>query len=817
MASSISTVSQNIDVLRRQSEMAISSLYAKVVALQNEQEEIIPKKIKDWMKKEIEDWKMKDTKFVPTRSSVYVSNCIQKQSCVTLTGSSGVGKTFVARHIALNLQSNGYRIVPVLTSTDIKDYYAPGKQTVFLVDDICGKFTISQTQLENWQQMLPIIKIILKDKCCKIISTCRLQVYIDDKFRLLEPFRICECNLISKEMCLTQLERTTIKKMYKVNGNFDDNLQVSDCFPLLCSLQCLPVNKFRDYTKFFRNPFDFYKDELDNLNRSDVGGKHKICGLLLCVLSNNKIQEKWFEGRVTDEQRQILDDVYAACRLNISTPKTEIKDALETLDGSLVMKRNAKYSVVHDKIFDFMAHYFGGRMIRCLIDHSDSYFISDRFRWTKLKNFNTSVIEFSINLTDDYFGLYLERLVNEWSVGRMTVVFINNNMKYTLFREQLLLHLQKHDKMQRVKLANTKDTFEIKGWGTSGSYPMLHACYYGYIDIAHWLLDNAVDVNQCRDDGNTSLFMACYNGHKNIVSLLLERNVSINKCNEKGITPLFIACEKGYSEIVNLLLASNADINISMKDEVNSISPLLKATLLNHIDIVKKLLKKNPDVNFSEKDGFTPLIFACQNNYTDMARLLIYNKSNVDMKTITGATAILLAAANGNIEITRLLLEFNADCNVQLYSKEMVSFRMLSCPWTTLTNVKLFIFNFTIERGVPSVQQYARLKSVDYIFDIMAGSSPLHIACAMGHLEIVKYLLLYNASVNLTKDDGTTPLFYACELGHDSIVRLLLDTEADITICRDDGRSPLAIAKENGHKNIEMTLGDTVLYFRGNQ
>ncbi|CAC5383601.1 unnamed protein product [Mytilus coruscus] len=46
MASSISTVSQNIDELRRQSEMEIPSPYAKVVALQNEQEEIIPKKIK---------------------------------------------------------------------------------------------------------------------------------------------------------------------------------------------------------------------------------------------------------------------------------------------------------------------------------------------------------------------------------------------------------------------------------------------------------------------------------------------------------------------------------------------------------------------------------------------------------------------------------------------------------------------------------------------------------------------------------------------------------------------------------------------------
>lgn len=103
---------------------------------------------------------------------------------------------------------------------------------------------------------------------------------------------------------------------------------------------------------------------------------------------------------------------------------------------------------------------------------------------------------------------------------------------------------------------------------------------------------------------------------------------------------------------------------------------------------------------------------------------------------------------------------------------------------TTLENLKLNIFNLVLDKGVHCVQQYARFKSKDYIFDIMEGSSALHIAFCLCHLEIVKCLLKYNASVYLEKEDRTTPLFHACKLGHDNTVRLLLDNGADNRLCK---------------------------------
>ncbi|CAC5384590.1 unnamed protein product [Mytilus coruscus] len=95
----------------------------------------------------------------------------------------------------------------------------------------------------------------------------------------------------------------------------------------------------------------------------------------------------------------------------------------------------------------------------------------------------------------------------------------------------------------------------------------------------------------------------------------------------------------------------------------------------------------------------------------------------------------------------------------------------------------------------------------------MSGLSPLHIACCLGHLEIVECLLQCNASVNLTKEDGTTPLFHAFKLGHDSIVSLLLDKGADVRLCRDNGKSPLslAIAKENSHSKICCCVNKFIL------
>ncbi|KAK9234393.1 ankyrin repeat-containing domain protein [Lipomyces kononenkoae] len=72
--------------------------------------------------------------------------------------------------------------------------------------------------------------------------------------------------------------------------------------------------------------------------------------------------------------------------------------------------------------------------------------------------------------------------------------------------------------------------------------------------------------------------------------------------------------------------------------------------------------------------------------------------------------------------------------------------------------------------------------------DPYSKSTPLHMSCANGHLEIVEYILSKFPSspsatnpsiVTLQNDSGNTPLHWACLNGHQKIIERLCDSGAD--------------------------------------
>ncbi|VDI04308.1 Hypothetical predicted protein [Mytilus galloprovincialis] len=495
--------------------------------------------------------------FVSTRASANVMECLQDNSCVTLTAPSGAGKSFIARHTALTLQKAGYKIVPVIQPDDIRNYYQPGEQTVFVVDDICGNFIANQQQIDNWKQLLPVVDTIIADKCCKIIVSCRLQVYKDDKFNTLLPFKSCECNLISDKLCLTSKEKNSIASKYIGTGfvDLDKISENSDFFPLLCFLY--DEEKHGDVNIFFENPYIVYERELDVLSRQGDDGKCKKCCLAFLVVFNNQLRDKWFKGRITNEQTQIIKDTCEACGIN-SIPKINLKTELDTLVGTFVSKQDGIYRTIHDKLFDILAYYFGQKIIECLIEHSDSELVHERFIWQTSPDDENSNIDFIIEISDNHLELYLERFIKDWSEGKVSVVFSNNNMKVSSFRQKLLENLEQLDTSMQMTLANTVDTVRTQWCNSSGSTPLIWNCLYGYTDMVQWMLRNDVVVDQCTDDGESGIFHASATGRTDIVNILLERNPDVNLCNTDGLSPLLQA-SKRTTDIVKLLLERNPD------------------------------------------------------------------------------------------------------------------------------------------------------------------------------------------------------------------------------------------------------------------
>ncbi|XP_052073626.1 serine/threonine-protein phosphatase 6 regulatory ankyrin repeat subunit B-like [Mytilus californianus] len=766
-------------------------------SLIEEEQGEIQRNIAEQINNEIEDWKRKDNMFVPTRASDTVMECLQNNSCVTLTGPSGVGKSFICRHTALVLQKIGYRIITIYSPMEIRTYYHPGVHTVFIIDDICGNFAANKQQIENWKPLLPVINTIIADKCCKIIVSCRLQVYKDHRFEILLPFKSCECNLISDKLCLTIDEKNDIANTYIGTSakDIDPLSRKSEFFPLLCSL--CHEQKISDANLFFRNPFFVYENELDNLSKSGTEGNYKLCSLSLCVIFNNQLKEDWFEGKVTDEQQHMINDISESFAVK-SLPKKLLWKVLDTLIGTFIYKQNGVYRTMHDKLFDFLAQYFGQKMIKCLIEHGDSDLVHERFIWQTSRNEKNNNTDFMIEIQDTHLKSYLSRFIKDWSEGKVTDVFSNTNIKVLSFRKELLQYLQKLDKSIQVTLTNTKDTEVPKECGT-GNTPLIMVCCDGYTDLVQWMILNDVDVDQCRNDRSTALNLACGKGYTSIVEMLLERNPHVDLCDNDECSPLSMASREGHYNIVRLLLEKNPNIDIR---SIFGRTALNNACYKGYTTIVEMLLKKKPDVDLCDNNGSSPLLIASQEGHTDIVRLLLENYSNVDICDNDGSSPLYMASQNGYTDIVFLLLKTNPNVNIRVCSK--YGFTALA-----LASYKGYtsIVNMLLERN----------PNVDLCDN--NGCSPLLMASWEGHIDIVRSLLQKNANVDLcNKKYCYTPLYTASQKGFTDIVRLLLEKNPDVNLCDNNGLTPLQTACYKGYTEIvKMLLEKKTIIYQSNK
>ena len=629
--------------------------------------------------------------FVSTRASEHVFNCIREKQSVTVTGNPGVGKTTTMRYVALKMKKEGYTVVPLALPVDIRDFSEEGKNMLFVVDDVCGNYTLDQNRLDKWKELCETIQSLLDHKYCKIISTCRLQIFKDVRLGELPFLKICECNLNSNELCLTCPEKRELTQIYfKEKADKVSVLEEYDYFPLLCALY--QKSNCQDINYFLKTPYDFYKKEFDILSHSDCEkDKYKVCVLVLCVIFNNRFKEKYLTTK-----KEIIQKTLQKCKINKSSSFENFYCLLNIIEGNLVVKVDEVYSAIHDTLYDFMAYYFGGKMSELIIENAHCDFISDRFLW-KANDNRTENITYTIFIKDEQIDIYIKRILRDWSEGKVLAVFKNRNMKSPSFNAKLIDHLSRHDHSYQENLAHMRDEYiqdstllqscflgdpDLTRWilkhtvgdsGNSskrqgeidvvnmcrqdGSSPLLIACQNHHTEIVEMLLESEADINKCRDSGAPPLYMACQNGHLDIVEKLLDKkvNTDVNKCTNNGGSPLYIACQKGHVKIVKILLTNGADINNSLKD---GSLPLHVACNFNHIDVVEEILEvQNPefDIDLCDNKGWTSLYFACEKGYTNIARILLEHHADPRKCNINGYSPFIVAEHNGLKEILDII------------------------------------------------------------------------------------------------------------------------------------------------------------------
>ncbi|MBU3580021.1 ankyrin repeat domain-containing protein [Polynucleobacter sp. 73C-SIWE] len=180
---------------------------------------------------------------------------------------------------------------------------------------------------------------------------------------------------------------------------------------------------------------------------------------------------------------------------------------------------------------------------------------------------------------------------------------------------------------------------------------------------------------------------------------------------------------------------------LSQAQTPDQIADFAKAAKFDNVSEVNLLLKKGINPNTVDANGNPMLILAIRDKSTNVIDALLNDKRiDVDLSNKSGETPLMMASIEGNLPLVKTLV-------------------------------------------------LGHKAQLDHI-----GWTPLHYACAKGHLEVAQFLVANGAIVDSLSAGNTTPLMMAVQSGNEQLVKFLLEKGADLQLKNANGLTAIDIA-----------------------
>jgi ankyrin repeat protein len=369
-------------------------------------------------------------------------------------------------------------------------------------------------------------------------------------------------------------------------------------------------------------------------------------------------------------------------------------------------------------------------------------------------------------------------------------VFIKGFMKST--KGFPLMTASLHGNLEIFELLAYYSDVPLHEIRISNSSTLLHSCANGgSIEIAELILSvytqkatenlnlTMLDfIEQKRfQDGFTALHIASMKGHALFVQFLLSIGAQINALDRSGSTPLMLATRAGYDDVI-LELVSNENCNIHLESiHGHSAIQFAAQRYCNNWNVLTSLIDhgcKLPQTHTAS------LMRSAAREQTSLHLSILVNAGgNVNASTASGHCALHDAALLGGMDVVTYLLDHGADVNVKTNNGE----RPLHMA---AKRGRCDVVRLLLERGA----------NVRALTEQPENSTAVHVACARGHISVMKILLISCWGLAEQSDgNGRTPLHIAVDAGHIDVARVLLkDYNVSTSTVTKEGYTPLWIA-----------------------
>ena len=171
-------------------------------------------------------------------------------------------------------------------------------------------------------------------------------------------------------------------------------------------------------------------------------------------------------------------------------------------------------------------------------------------------------------------------------------------------------------------------------------------------DIAKYLIEMGIPIENENDNTNTTLIKAIENEMSDVALLLIEKGANISAINWKNDSVLILAIEMCLSKVAIALINKGVDVNtVNLFGD----TPLLKALEKKLIDVALLLIESGENVNEVNLYGIPVITICARNGYYEIIQKLIEHGVNANAKDENGQTALEIAKEKGFNNIVDIL------------------------------------------------------------------------------------------------------------------------------------------------------------------